>query len=54
LLRGFIALAAWSERRATADIILWVGERELDQMIDLIRSAGVGIDRQAGESTSRV
>jgi hypothetical protein len=32
---GAIALAAWSEPRATADVdvILWIGESELDRAV---------------------
>lgn len=44
---GALALAAWSEPRATADVdvILFIDpEREVDLAIDLVRSAGVLVD----------
>lgn len=49
---GALALAAWSEPRATADvdIILWVEAGELDLAIDLIRAAGVTLDRESARA----
>lgn len=43
---GAIALAAWSEPRATADVdvILWIDADRIDRGIEIIRSAGVEID----------
>jgi hypothetical protein len=40
---GAIALAAWSEPRATADVdvVLWIDGARLDDAIALIRSAGL-------------
>lgn len=53
---GAIALAAWSEPRATADVdvILWVGPDETDRAIDLVGSAGVEIDRVAARTAARM
>ncbi len=45
-----MALAAWSEPRATADVdvILWLDPAsELDRAFDLLRSAGVKLDERA-------
>lgn len=49
---GAIALAAWSEPRATADVdvILWIDPRELDLAIDVIRSAGVALDTESARA----
>ena len=46
---GAIALAAWSEPRATADVdvIIWVELETVDVAIDLVRRAGVEVDRDA-------
>lgn len=46
---GAIALAAWSEPRATADVdlILWIDESRLDRAIELLRAAGVAIADEA-------
>ena len=43
---GAIALAAWSEPRATADvdIVLWIDIARADRTIDVIRAAGVRVD----------
>jgi len=52
---GAIALAAWSEPRATADIdiILWVDPAEVDRAIDLVGVAGVGVDRASARVAAR-
>jgi hypothetical protein len=49
---GAIALAAWSEPRATADVdvILWVDSNALETAIELIRSAGVAIETQSAKA----
>jgi hypothetical protein len=46
---GAIALAAWSEPRATADVdvILWIELEALEPAIELMRSAGVALDSTA-------
>jgi hypothetical protein len=52
---GAIALAAWSEPRATADVdvILWLDpERELDRAIELIRRAGVTLDEESARANA--
>lgn len=51
---GAIALAAWSEPRATADVdvILWIPLDEIDRAIDLIASAGVDVDRAAARAAA--
>lgn len=53
---GAIALAAWSEPRATADVdvILWVEPDAVDIAIDLARTAGVEVDRDAARSAARL
>lgn len=45
-LGGALALAAWSEPRATADVdvILWLPEAQWGQGVALIRTAGVVLD----------
>lgn len=52
---GAIALAAWSEPRATADVdvIVWVGPDEIDRAIDAVRSAGVRVDVDAARHAAR-
>lgn len=52
---GAIALAAWSEPRATADVdvIVWVEPEELDRAIDLVRRAGVEVDRDTARAGAR-
>jgi hypothetical protein len=47
-LGGAIALAAWSEPRATADVdvVLWVTSDEIDRAIDLIEKADVEVPRE--------
>ncbi len=53
---GAIALAAWSEPRATADVdvILWVDpESEIDRAIELVREAGVEVDERAARACAR-
>ncbi len=49
---GAIALAAWSEPRATADVdvILWIGEERIDRAIQLIRAAGVIVDPEVARA----
>jgi hypothetical protein len=49
---GAIALAAWSEPRATADVdvILWIEPEAIDRAIDVIVSAGVEVDRNAARA----
>jgi len=46
---GAIALAAWSEPRATADvdIVLFVADGEHDKAVDAVEAAGVVVDRRA-------
>ncbi|MFW6197759.1 MAG: nucleotidyl transferase AbiEii/AbiGii toxin family protein [Myxococcota bacterium] len=43
---GAVALAAWSEPRATADVdvVLWIPLSRVDAAIDLVQKAGVAID----------
>lgn len=43
---GAIALAAWSEPRATADVdvIIWLELDEIDRVVSLVRAAGVEVD----------
>ena len=51
---GAVALAAWSEPRATADVdvIVWVDpDRELDRAIELVRAAGVDLDEKVARAT---
>lgn len=53
---GAIALAAWSEPRATADVdvILWLDpEAEIERAIELVRSAGVDVDERAARAGAR-
>lgn len=52
---GAIALAAWSEPRATADVdvIVWVSPDRIDRAIDAVRSAGVAIDAEAARNAAR-
>jgi hypothetical protein len=52
---GAIALAAWSEPRATADVdvILWLGPDEIDRAIALVRQAGVVVDAGAARAGAR-
>lgn len=49
---GAIALAAWSEPRATADVdvILWVAPDAIDSAIELVRRAGVDVDATAARA----
>jgi hypothetical protein len=52
---GAIALAAWSEPRATADVdvILWIDPEdpvELDRAIEVVRSAGAELDAGAARA----
>lgn len=51
---GAVALAAWSEPRATADVdvILWLDpDRELGRAIELVRRAGVELDERVARRT---
>ncbi len=43
---GAVALAAWSEPRATADIdlIVWVGADELEPVLSILESVGGAVD----------
>lgn len=52
---GAIALAAWSEPRATADVdvILWIEPAELDRAIGLLRTAGISIDESNAKTAVR-
>lgn len=49
---GALALAAWSEPRATADVdvILWIDSAQLDRAIELVRQAGVHVDRDSAHA----
>jgi hypothetical protein len=49
---GAIALAAWSEPRATADVdvILWIAEAELDRAIALLQRAGVDVEPESARA----
>jgi hypothetical protein len=49
---GAIALAAWSEPRATADVdvILWIESEHLARAVELIRSAGVNVDGESAKA----
>lgn len=49
---GAIALAAWSEPRATADVdvILWIDLAHVDRAIELIQRAGVDVEREAARA----
>jgi hypothetical protein len=49
---GAIALAAWFEPRATADVdvILWMEEAALDRAIALIQRAGVDVDPESARA----
>lgn len=52
---GAVALAAWSEPRATADVdvILWIDpERQLGRAIELVRLAGVELDEGVARATA--
>ncbi len=52
---GAIALAAWSEPRATADIdvILWVGEEGIEHAVEVLRAAGVDVDLASAQGGAR-
>lgn len=52
---GALALAAWAEPRATADVdvIVWVGDDGIDRAIDLVSSAGVTFDRDVARREAR-
>lgn len=52
---GAIALAAWSEPRATADVdvILWMDLARIDDAIALVRRAGVNVDESAARTGAR-
>lgn len=49
---GAIALAAWSEPRATADVdvVLWLDPEQVDRAIDCVRAAGVEVDRETARA----
>jgi len=52
---GAVALAAWSEPRATADVdvILWVEADQLDLAIGLVRAAGVTLDPESAKAQAQ-
>lgn len=52
---GAIALAAWSEPRATADVdvILWIRNEDFGRAIDIAESAGVSLGREAAHAAAR-
>lgn len=54
-LGGALALAAWAEPRATADVdvILWVDEPGLERVFALLETAGVSFDRTVARRDSR-
>src|SRR6186997_1525083 len=49
---GAIALAAWSEPRATADVdvILWIEEDAMDRALALLERAGVEVEHAAARA----
>jgi hypothetical protein len=49
---GAIALAAWSEPRATADVdvVLWIDAARCDHAVALIGSAGVEVEQEAARA----
>lgn len=51
---GAVALAAWSEPRATADVdvVLWVDLEQLDVAFALLEGAGVAIDRRSARAAA--
>ncbi|MCC7539216.1 MAG: hypothetical protein IT379_23540 [Deltaproteobacteria bacterium] len=51
---GAIALAAWSEPRATADVdvIVWAESDELERVITVVGSAGVELDAEAARAAA--
>lgn len=54
-LGGAIALAAWSEPRATADIdvVVWVDPEDIDPMLEILASAGVEVSVEAARAGAR-
>jgi hypothetical protein len=48
-LGGALALAAWSEPRATADVdvVIWVEPADVGRAVDVLSGAGVTVDRDA-------
>jgi hypothetical protein len=52
---GAIALAAWSEPRATADVdvVLWITDERITRAIELMRDAGVVVDDDAARAEVR-
>jgi hypothetical protein len=52
---GAIALAAWSEPRATADVdvILWIDAEGIDEAVQLLRRAGVVLSLEAARTGAR-
>jgi hypothetical protein len=51
---GAVALATWSEPRATADVdvIIWVEPARIDRAIDLAVEAGVTLDREEARAAA--
>jgi hypothetical protein len=51
---GAVALASWSEPRATADvdIVIWVEPSRVDRAIDLAEAAGVRLDREEARAAA--
>jgi hypothetical protein len=49
---GAIALATWSEPRATADVdvILWIDASRVDRAVALVQAAGVTVDEAAARA----
>ncbi len=52
---GAIALAAWSEPRATADVdvVVWVRNDDFERAIDIAEAAGVSLHRAAALAGAR-
>lgn len=52
---GALALAAWSEPRATADVdlVIWVDDDRLDVAFDLLRKAGARLDPEQARAEAR-
>lgn len=52
---GAIALAAWSEPRATADVdvVIWVSDERIDDAITLLADAGATLDASQAREDAR-
>lgn len=52
---GAVALAAWSEPRATADVdvVIWIRNDDFDRAIDIAESAGVSLGREAARAAAQ-